>query len=224
VLNRLPAERALAKQFNVSRPSVREALIALEVEGYVDIRPGSGVFVTKPKNQAPDYSQREGPLEVIRARSLIEGEIVAEAARRMKLKDIAALEQILLEMEGKDAGKTPCISADREFHLYIAKKVDNDVLVRIVTELIDQRNNHLATQFGAHFDNPKTWVAVLAEHRKIVAALAARDREGARRAMRYHLRLAHDRWALRLDDARKIEFNGRPRRTSMSADVLCLPS
>jgi GntR family transcriptional regulator, transcriptional repressor for pyruvate dehydrogenase complex len=219
-LSRLPAERELAEQFNVSRPSVREALIALELEGYVDIRPGSGVFVTMPKNPAPDYSRSEGPLEVIRARSLIEGEIVAEAARRMKLKDIAALKQILLEMEGREADKTPCISADREFHLYIAKKADNDVLARIVTELFDQRNSLLATRFGAHFDNPKTWVAVLSEHRKILAALTARDPEKARRAMRYHLRAAHDRWALQLEDAKKIQFNGRRRRSSKGADVL----
>src|ERR1700751_6483281 len=70
--SRLPAERELAKQFGVSRPSVREALIALEVEGYVDVRPGSGVFVTKPKNPAPDYSRSEGPIEIIRARKVIE--------------------------------------------------------------------------------------------------------------------------------------------------------
>ena len=43
--DRLPAERDLARQFNVSRPSVREALIALEVEGWVEVRTGSGVYV-----------------------------------------------------------------------------------------------------------------------------------------------------------------------------------
>ena len=71
--NRLPAERELAKRFGVSRPSMREALIALEVEGYVDVRPGSGILVTTPKSEMPDISGDEGPLEILRARILIEG-------------------------------------------------------------------------------------------------------------------------------------------------------
>jgi DNA-binding transcriptional regulator YhcF (GntR family) len=50
--SRLPAERELAKRFGVSRPSMREALIALEVEGYVDVRPGSGILVTTPNGGA----------------------------------------------------------------------------------------------------------------------------------------------------------------------------
>ena len=53
--SRLPAERELAKRFGVSRPSMREALIALEVEGYVDVRPGSGILVTTPNGEAPGY-------------------------------------------------------------------------------------------------------------------------------------------------------------------------
>src|SRR5271163_1672584 len=73
--SRLPAERELAKQFGVSRPSLREALIALEVEGYVDVRPGSGILVTTPTGSAPDCSGDEGPLEILRVRSLIEGAI-----------------------------------------------------------------------------------------------------------------------------------------------------
>src|ERR1700722_7984122 len=70
---RLPAERELAKRFGVSRPSMREALIALEVEGFVDVRPGSGILVTTPESETPDISGDEGPLEILRVRSLIEG-------------------------------------------------------------------------------------------------------------------------------------------------------
>src|SRR6476469_7382201 len=81
---RLPAERDLAKQMGVSRPSVREALIALEVEGWVEVRTGSGVFVLdrthkrKADTKVPDNEW--GPLEIIRARRVIEGEIAALAA------------------------------------------------------------------------------------------------------------------------------------------------
>jgi DNA-binding FadR family transcriptional regulator len=211
--SRLPAERELAKQFGVSRPSVREALIALEVEGYVDVRPGSGVFVTTPKRPAPDYSHTEGPLEIMRARKVVEGEIAAEAATHIRQKDIAALRQIVRELEKASAAPDPtsCIFADRSFHLYLAKKVRNNMLLRIVTDLFDQRSSLLGKQFGAHFDNPKTWTAVIAEHRKIIEALAARDPEQARKAMHSHLIRAHDRWAQQLENRKKSKANSRCR-------------
>jgi DNA-binding FadR family transcriptional regulator len=197
--SRLPAERELAKRFGVSRPSLREALIALEVEGYVDVRPGSGIMVTTPNGAAPDCSGDEGPLEVLRARSLIEGAIAAEVAGRMKSKDIAALEQILFAMEGEGADRSDRLSADRRFHQFIAAKLANKVLLRLVTGLFDQGYTPLGRQFAMHFDSVKTWAAVLAEHRKIVASLAARDPEKARNAMRDHLRNSHNRWAQNLD-------------------------
>src|SRR5207302_7198003 len=78
---RLPPERDLARQLGVSRPSVREALIALEVEGYVEVRIGSGVYVIE-RTAAPDpLPEDSGPFELIRARWLIEAECAALAAR-----------------------------------------------------------------------------------------------------------------------------------------------
>ena len=78
--SRLPSERELAQQLKVSRPSVREALIALEVEGLVEVRTGSGVFVCKPQRAFPYHAPSEGPLEIMRARIAIEGETAAMAA------------------------------------------------------------------------------------------------------------------------------------------------
>jgi len=215
VKSRLPAERELAKQFGVSRPSVREALIALEVEGYVDVRPGSGVFVTTPKRPAPDYSRTEGPLEIMRARKVIEGEIAAEAAAHMRSKDITVLRRILLELERAAAAPDPnsCIYADRSFHLYIARKIRNSMLLRIVTDLFDQRSTLLGKQFGAHFDNPKTWTAVIAEHRKIIEALAVGDPEQARKTMHSHLSRAHDRWAQQLENGKKFRMKSPSRKS-----------
>src|ERR1700737_4061309 len=66
--SRLPAERELARRFGVSRPSMREALVALGGERYFDVRPGSGIMVTTPNNAAPDGWRDEGPLEILRAR------------------------------------------------------------------------------------------------------------------------------------------------------------
>jgi DNA-binding FadR family transcriptional regulator len=197
--SRLPAERELAKRFGVSRPTLREALIALEVQGYVDVRPGSGIVVTAPNGAAADCSSAEGPLEILRARILLEGEIAAEAAGIMKPKDIGALEEILDSMKIKAGDEAARVDSDRRFHRFIAAKLANKVLLRIVMGLFDQRDTPVAQQFATDFDNAKSWNAVLAEHRRIVTALATRDPEQARKAMREHLRKSHNRWAQDLD-------------------------
>jgi GntR family transcriptional regulator, transcriptional repressor for pyruvate dehydrogenase complex len=200
--SRLPAERELAKRFGVSRPSMREALIALEVEGYVDVRPGSGILVTTPTGLAPDCSGDEGPLEILRVRSLIEGAVAAEVAPGMDEESIAALEKILLAMED-DKTAPGRLAADRQFHHYIAAKLENKVLLRLLTGLLEQGERPWARQFAIHFDNAETWAAVFAEHREIVEGLAARDPEKACKAMRNHLQKAHDRWAM--DPGRDVE-------------------
>src|SRR5437762_5389435 len=89
---RLPSERDLAVQLGVSRPSVREALIALEVEGLVEVRMGSGIYVRQSEpGAARQRVTGEGPLETIRARQVIESELAATAARTMKKAQIAGL-------------------------------------------------------------------------------------------------------------------------------------
>src|SRR5690348_1481108 len=78
---RLPSERDLAQALDVSRPTVREAIIALELDGLVDVRMGSGVYVLHqrpPAGQAPDRDI--GPFELLEARRAIEGESCALAA------------------------------------------------------------------------------------------------------------------------------------------------
>ena len=95
--SRLPPERDLARQLRVSRPSVREALIALEVEGYVEVRVGSGVYVRSntaspapaPADELPEDS---GPFELIRARWLIEAECAALAAKNASKAQVTAIE------------------------------------------------------------------------------------------------------------------------------------
>ena len=101
---------------------------------------------------------------------------------------------------------TPRVAADRQFHLYIAAKLENKVLSQLITELLDQGERPWARQFAIHFDNPETWTTVSEEHRKIVGALAARDPEQARKAMRNHLQKAHDRWAPGFGGGEKTGF------------------
>ena len=95
--SRLPTERDLAEQLKVSRPTVREALIALEVEGQVRIRVGSGIYVSEPAALAqplPAAAEIEGPFELLRAREFIEGAIAEQAAQVATPEDIARIDAL----------------------------------------------------------------------------------------------------------------------------------
>ena len=188
----LPSERELAQTMKVSRPSVREALIALEVEGVVEVRPGSGVFVCGPQRPFPYHASTEGPLELMRARIAIEGETAAMAARQMRDGDIRELERILETMI-PDNPQGSYLPADRAFHLYIAEKTGNSVLVSIVAELFDARHSPLSLQFGKHFENETTRRRAIVEHKAVIKALASRNPIAAKHAMQRHLRNAHNR-------------------------------
>src|SRR3546814_3537657 len=85
------------------------------------------------------------------------------------------------------AGQVP-IQGDRLFHLRIAEIANNSVLLRVVGELFDERHNPLSVKLGDYFENPASWKAAIAEHGKVIEAIAAGDAARAREAMRYHLR------------------------------------
>src|SRR5450830_947946 len=97
---RLPPERDLAQQLGVSRPSVREALIALEVEGTVEVRMGAGVYVCSPSERTPHATAAmgESPIELMHARSVLEGTIVMLACARVTPEALASLRRVLEEM------------------------------------------------------------------------------------------------------------------------------
>ena len=190
----LPPERDLAKQFGVSRPSVREALIALEVEGLVEVRMGSGIYVRSNAPAAARPVSAESPLETIRARQLIEAELAAIAAQRMKKPQLVGLrEAIELMQQEATTGQIPT-RGDRLFHLRIAQASENSVLLRLVEELFDERHNPLFEQLGSHFETAQTWAAAIAEHGAIVDAIAAKSPMAARDAMALHLTRSHDRF------------------------------
>jgi DNA-binding FadR family transcriptional regulator len=204
---RLPSERDLAQQLKVSRPSVREALIALEVEGLVEVRQGTGVFVCEPQRALPYYASSEGPLEIMRARIAIEGETAAMAARQMHDADIRELEKILKTMDPSQGSN---LAADRAFHLYVAEKAGNSVLVRIVAELFDARYSPLSLQFGKHFENANTRRQAVAEHKVVIEALASRNAQSAKQAMQRHLRNAHNRLTKQIEDNLQKASKKRP--------------
>jgi GntR family transcriptional repressor for pyruvate dehydrogenase complex len=210
--SRLPPERDLALQLGVSRPSVREALIALEVEGRVEVRMGSGIYVRQPDAASPrdahalkDLHDADGPLETIRARQLIEAELAAYAAAHMKRAQVAGLREAITQMEREVAAGQMPTAGDRLFHTRIAEACDNSVLLRIVSELFDERHNPLFAQLGSHFETARSWTVAIGEHRAVVDAIARQSPQAAREAMATHLANSHDRftasWAAEREQA-----------------------
>lgn len=196
---RLPAERDLARQLGVSRPSVREALIALEVEGIVEVRTGSGVYVLQnPARTAVTAAQGPatewGPLELIRARRVLEGEIAAIAAVSAKRKDIAAMTQALDAMVNDATKGVLPLQGDRDFHSAIVQSCGNSVLIDTVQRFWDARRGPMFERMIDHFETPKSWNAAIDEHHKILLAIRQHDAEQARAAMHEHMDRSHTRF------------------------------
>jgi len=194
---RLPAERDLSKQLGVSRPSVREALIALEVEGWVEVRTGSGVYVLDRSHRAsePMEAAEWGPLELIRARRVVEGETAALAATMGKRRDVDAMTRAIEAMrEMADRNVMP-LEGDRAFHLAVVDACGNVVLSETVQGFWDSRKGPIFTRLGGYFETVKSWRSAIAEHEAIRDAIAARDADGARRAMHEHMDKSHQRFS-----------------------------
>lgn len=186
---RLPAERELASVLGVSRTSVREAIICLELAGRVEVRVGTGIFVCPPSARIAASSDADapGPFELLAARQIIEGEIAALAARTIRRRDLAVLRETMERMRTSDSEDGPRDQADREFHVTIAQATGNSALRTVVNRLWDARSHPLWKRIEVHFHTPALRARALEDHAAIVAALEAHDADGARSAMHRHL-------------------------------------
>lgn len=184
--SRLPGERELSERFGVSRVTVREAEIALQAAGWIQIKTGAGVYVLGGPEGAGSDLPKVSAFELTEARSLFEGEATALAASTISDADLDKLDALLAVMGSNDADAEAINQADRDFHMTIAGASGNQAIIymiqslwRLRTELPQVRASHAAIcqQDAAARD---------AEHRSILDALRARDANAARLAMRRH--------------------------------------
>ncbi|WP_457421213.1 FadR/GntR family transcriptional regulator [Roseateles sp. P5_E7] len=194
--SRLPAERELALKLGVSRPSLREALIALEIDGRVEIRGGSGVYVcAAPVGGDPATSSLgESPAELMQARVVLESSIVTLAAARVSKAALQRVGDALEAMREDHANGRKPVESDRRFHLSIAEMAGNSVLVGIVGTLFDGRHSPIGSRMSGQVESTQTWQAAMAEHEAIYRALEARNPQAASAAMCSHLLASHGRW------------------------------
>ena len=186
--DRLPAERDLAERFGISRPVVREAIIALEIQKLVTVKVGSGVYVTRQRpSNLSGIDLDIGPFELIEARRVVEAETAAFAAASITDGVITELELLIAEMKLEDQQDIPDEDPDRRFHLAIADASGNSGLAAFVHELWRLRESSPMVRRMAEKAHNYGLRPPVEDHIAILDALRARDPSGARQAMRDHL-------------------------------------
>jgi len=192
--DKLPPEQILAEKFGTSRPSVREALSALEILGIIESRGGKGNFI-KDNLTFPLYEQKfreleeeESPFELLEARKAVETEIVGLAAKKATKEDIVAIQESLNKMKKAMTNISEIMEFDREFHINIARAANNNLLFSMMTYLSDLLKEKLWINM-----KEKSWSIpgrpqkYFEEHTEILNAIKNKDSEGARKRMYNHL-------------------------------------
>ncbi|MHC5655652.1 FCD domain-containing protein [Stappia sp.] len=207
--DRLKTERQISEEMGVSRSLVREAVIMLEIEGFVDVRKGSGIYVARlPAGETRDARGDIGPFELLQARQVLESSIAAFAATMVTKADVLRMREALeMERRAIEDG-TGDYAGDELFHHLIAEATQNSVLVDMIDELWRKREQSpmWARLHTRIFDRGyrDRW---LEDHQRILTALQCRDPGAARQAMWQHLenvRLT----LLKLSDVEDPQFDG----------------
>ena len=184
--SRLPGERDLAEKFGVSRVAVREAEIALQAQGRLEIKVGSGVYVMEAASSSASQVPTVGPFELTEARALIEAEAAALAASMITDETIVELEDYLAVMSGKKKSDMSSDEADEAFHMTIARATNNHAMIFVIDSMWKMRRE--AAQVQSVYRNvcDKDNTSREHEHLAILDALRMRDSSAARVAMRAH--------------------------------------
>lgn len=196
---RLPSERDLAVKFDVSRPTIREAMIALEIAGLVEIRTGRGIYVVKRQASMhlEVFDAGPGPFEILEARRCLEAETVVLAAERITAVQLRDLESALKDMEAEGVEGGVSERADERFHCIIAEASQNSALATTVRWLWQLRNeSEISTIFHRRVREEGVHPSV-EEHREIYDALMRRDPIMAKNIMQAHISKALEQdWKL----------------------------
>jgi GntR family transcriptional repressor for pyruvate dehydrogenase complex len=192
--DKLPPEQVLAEEFGTSRPSVREALSALEILGITESRGGKGNFI-KDNFNFPLYEQKfreleeeESPFELLEARKVLETEIVGLAAKNATEEEIATIQGSLNKMKDAMTNIPEIMEFDREFHINIANAAHNTLLFSMMNYLTDLLKEKLWINL-----KEKSWSIpghpqkYFEEHNEILNAIKNKDSKGARNRMYDHL-------------------------------------
>jgi GntR family transcriptional repressor for pyruvate dehydrogenase complex len=192
--DKIPSQREFSQKFGISRASLREALLTLETLGLLKTEPGRGTFVAGASegpsgHMAPwRYSDSYSVFDVFQTRIMLEGEIARLAAGRLTQIQLEKMERATRTMEECWASQDLLanVEADLEFHGTIVSACSNAMLRALYQTVRDQVTE--TQRQPIPLTDPQRMKASIAEHRRIIAALAVNDGLGARREMETHIR------------------------------------
>lgn len=175
--SRLPPERHIAETYGVSRTIVREALLMLELQGTVDIRQGSGVYVMRIPHENDSEEEQllssdVGPFEILQARQLLESNIAAFAAKMATRADIDNLKRIIEQEQRAIALNDTAQDNARLFHLVLAGATQNQMLLATVERIwLQMDSSPLWQQFNVHIASRAWRLKWLGDRQTLLAAL-----------------------------------------------------
>ncbi|WP_019615608.1 FCD domain-containing protein [Psychromonas ossibalaenae] len=215
--DRLPTERDIAESFAVSRTAIRDAIIMLELQGLVEVRKGSGVYVTALPDDISQGSSTEnsdheeedlGIFEMLQARQLLESNIAEFAAIHVTRAQIVRMKHVLdNERKAIEAGNTE-YDYDNEFHVLIAKSTQNNYLVEVANNFWKRRAaSKMWAQLHTHIHTDSYRKQFLDDHAKILSALQKKDPALAKQAMWQHMENVKD-VLFSLSDVDSKDFDG----------------
>lgn len=190
---RLPPEGEIARSLSVSRPAVREAMVALETAGIVLARSGGGVYVLRRprRGAALPWARRgdpgPGPREQLRARRLLEPELAAEAARVATAEQVEELDRLARAVSAAAAASLPFADEAVEFHIMLAQAAGIAPLADVLPGLLNSPRHEMWRLLRTRSETDEQCSARTGFRQALVAALRARDADTARRLMAAHL-------------------------------------
>jgi len=209
---RLPAERELSERLGVSRPSLREAVAALQDKGLLEARAGAGIYVAEVLGSAFSPAlirlfaeHDEAVFDYLSFRRDLEGLAAERAARLASDTDLEVIGAIFAKMEAVQARRSAEAEArlDAEFHMAVIEASHNVVMLHMMRSMFELLREGVFYNRQAVFRQRTTRGMLLDQHRAINGALQARDPAAARAAVEAHLDYVAD--ALR--DQRAAERN-----------------
>lgn len=199
--DKLPTEKELCAQFGVSRAPVRQALSALEMNGYIYSRQGEGVYVkntqpTADNQQASIILESVSPEDIVEARMNIEPLIAKFAAQRATEEDLEALRKTIRLMEEETKSGVYVPETDEQLHSEIAKASHNDLFIQFMSVITNAMKQQEMWTFirDRTVTRPEFRDINFDEHRQIIEAIEKRDAERAMRIMTFHMENLYERY------------------------------
>lgn len=192
---RLPSETELSKALGVSRATVREAIVALEVSGVLAVKRNVGAVVLNLSEELPPQviSSEAGPFEQVQVRMLLEPEAARLAAIHRTAQQCDRMEQAIEMMVGENQAGFETEEGDMQFHLIIAKASKNSLLNSHIESLWDMRHEgKLWPQLQQSVDLNVTRTRAVFQHMRVLESIRSQNPEGAKQAMLQHLTSVHD--------------------------------